>query len=130
MPDAGPGLMQIDQHSGALRGDAFDRISDHLPALAFSGPEDIAVDAMRMHAHQDVFASRNLAVNQSQVHFGDDGAAVDDGLEVAKLSSQAAFRFPAYEAFVLQPVADQISHGDHTQLVPLAKFLELRNARH
>src|SRR5260370_42187863 len=85
-----------------------------------------AVDAMGMHAHQYVFAARDFAVNQSQVHFGDDGAAIDDGLEVAKLSSQAAFRFPAYEAFVLQPVADQIGHGDHTQLVALAKFAELR----
>ena len=66
---------------------------------------------MGMHAHQYVFAACHFAVNQSQVHFGDDGAAVDDGLEVAKLSSQAAFRFPAYEAFVLQPVADQIGHG-------------------
>src|SRR5258708_5412955 len=83
-------LMKIDEHARALGGDQFQRLPKYALALAFHRPEDVAVGAMRVHAHQDIFMSRDLAVNQRQVHLRNDGAGIDDGLEVTKLRPQTA----------------------------------------
>src|SRR5260370_10956958 len=122
--------MQIDQNSGALLGDPLERASNHALALALHRSKHVAIDAMRMHAHQHVFAPGDLAVNQRQVHFRDDGAGVDDALEIAELGAQATLRLAADDTLILQAIADQVGHRDHLEFVLEAELAKLRDAGH
>ena len=84
-------LMQVHQHARSFLGDALHGAANQQMAFAIGGSEDIAIDAMGVHANQHVRLSGNLAVHQSQMALWHDGAGVDHGLEIAEFGVQTAF---------------------------------------
>ncbi len=94
------------------------------------GTEHIAEHAPRVHAHQHVFLAGHFAAHQRQMVFGVQIAAVGNRTELAELGRDGAFRHAADEFLVLHPVADQVGHGEHLQVVALAELHQLRHPRH
>src|ERR1700728_4342117 len=100
--NARAGLMQVDQNAGAFLGYAFERAANQIVALAIGGTEYIAIDAVRMHAHQHVGFSRDLAMHQREVALGQNCAGIDNRFEAAEFGAEAAFGLTADEALGLQ----------------------------
>src|SRR4029077_15151086 len=66
-PQSRSSLMEIDQHTQALRGDLPQRARYHLLTIALRGAENVTIDAMGVHPHQHVFLPGDLAANQGQM---------------------------------------------------------------
>ena len=121
--------MQVHQHS-TLRGDALERLPQGPLTLASGGAEDVAVDAVGVHAHQHALAFPQLSPHQCQVEFRVGGGGVGDAAEFAELRGQAALAHPADLPLMAQAEADQLGHRDHLQSMVAAELLELRHAGH
>ncbi len=65
--ESGAGLMEVDQHARAFLGDALQRLANQQMAFAIGGSEDVAIDAVRVHADQNVSFPGDLAVHQREV---------------------------------------------------------------
>src|SRR5208283_1537160 len=122
---ARPGLMQIDQHSGAFLSNGLQRSPNQFLAVAIERAEDIPVGTMRVHTHQYVGLIGNVAVNERQVALSVDTALIADGAERAGRCLQMPLGLAIDKPFGLQPVANQISYRDHLQVVADAELSEL-----
>src|SRR5271169_2551498 len=98
---ARPGLMQIDEHSGAFVSNGLQRGLDQFLAVAIERTEDVSVGAMRMHPHQDVGSIGNVPVDERQVAFSVHAALVANGAELAERCAQMSFGFAFNEALGL-----------------------------
>ncbi len=62
-----PFLIQIQQHAAARRGDLLQRRVELRAAVAAGRVEHVAGQALRVHAHQHVFAVADVAAHQREV---------------------------------------------------------------
>jgi len=86
-------------------------------AIAAGRAEDVAIKAAGVHADQDVFGRGDVAAHQRQVVFGVELAGIGDGAERAEFGIEDAFAGTPQEVFGLHPVADQLGHRQHFQMV-------------
>ena len=128
--DAAALLGQVEQHAGALALDHRQRRLELLAAVAAQRVEDVAGQALRVDAHEDVGRARDVALDQRHVVLGVDQRAVADGGELAEAGRQPRLHHALDEPVVLAPVGDQVGDRDHLQPVARAVALEVGDARH
>ena len=129
-PETGTRLVQVHQDALSGIGNGVQRVPNQPRAIAIGGTEHIAEDAPRVHTHQHVLLAGHLAADQRQMVLGVQIAAVGDGAELAEFGRNGAFGHAVDEFFVFQPVADQVGHREHFQVVALAEFHQLRHPCH
>src|SRR6266850_2037759 len=128
--EAAARVVEIEKDAATFLGDGFQRARDEFAAVARSGTEDVAGQAMGMDAHQGRLRAFEIAAHQRDVLVVVHIAGVRDHAEIAKARGQDGFRDAANVAFMLHAVADQVRNREHFQIVFLAKFNELRHAGH
>ena len=92
--------------------------------------EDVAGQALRVHADEDVLGALDVALDERDVLLVGEELAVGDRLELAELRRQPHRDDALDELLRAPPVLDEIGDRDHLQLVPLAEGGEVRNAGH
>ena len=98
-------------------------------AVAFGGGENVAGEAVRMHAHQRRRAGE-ISANQRDVLLAVHVGGIDDHAEIAVARGQSRLGHAADVALVPHAVANQFRDGQQLQSVRAAEFRELRHARH
>ena len=127
--EASAGVVQVDEHAAILPDDGFERALDDFVAIAFGGRENIAGEAVRMHAHQRR-PSGQISAHQRDVLLAVHVGGVDDHAEIAVARGQSRLGDAPDVALVPHPVANQFRDGQQLQPVRAAEFRELRQARH
>jgi len=82
-----------------------------------------------VHANERVLTVTDVAVDDSNVLVGIDVVLVADDPPRAKVGRQTGFGDAVDEALVLQPVRDELRHGDEGEPMLLRECLELRTLR-
>src|ERR1700728_567265 len=127
---AGAGLVQIHEDAAVPARDGLHGGGDERMAIAIEGFEDIAVDAVGMHADQNILLALDIAVNQGEVGFLIDTIDVANDLEFSVGGANASGAFALHKLFGLQAVADQVGNRNHFETVLAAEFLQLGGAGH
>ena len=96
--DAAPLLGEVDEHAAALALDHRQRRLELLAAVAAQRVEDVAGQALRVHAHEHVVGARDVALDERDVVLVVDQRAVADDLEVAEGGGQRRRRRRARRA--------------------------------
>ena len=115
--DAAPLLGEVEQHAAPLLVDAQHRVLELLAAVAAQRVEDVAGEALGVHAHEHVLLARDLAPDHRHVVLVVHERAVADHVEVAELRGQLGLDHALDELVVAAPVGDQVGDRDHLQAV-------------
>ena len=99
-------------------------------AVAAAGMEDVAGQALRVHAHEHVLAVADLAADERNVRLVIDLVLVGEDAERAVLGRQLRRRDALDEPLGPHAVPDQVRDRDHQQAVLLRELRQLRHARH
>ena len=91
-----------------------------LAAVAALRVEDVAGEALRVHAHEHVLRTVDVALDERDVVLAGEHLLVGDGLEVAVRRRQPHRGDALDELLVPAPVLDQVGDGDHLEAVLLA----------
>ena len=116
-PDAAPLLAEVEQHAPALGLDHRQRRLELLAAVAAQRVEDIAGEALGVHAHEHVLRSLDVALDERDVVLAVEHRAVADRDEVAERRRQPGRDDALDELLGAPPVGDQVGHRDHLQAV-------------
>ena len=92
--------------------------------------EHVARQALRVHAHQHVFALAQVSLDQRHVGLAIEKALVGDDAELPVFGGQRRRGRAPDERLGPHPVLDQIGDRDHQQLVLPGEPRQLRHARH
>ncbi len=125
-----PLLGEVDEHAAALALDHRQRRLELLAAVAAQRVEDVAGQALGVHAHEDVRLARDVALDHGDVVLAVDQRAEADGGELAERGRQDRLGHALDQPLGALAVGDQVGHGDHLQLVALAVLDEVGHARH
>ena len=128
--DAAPLLGEVEQHALALALDHRQRRLELLAAVAAQRVEDVAGQALGVHADEHVVLARDVALDQRDVVLVVDQRAVADRGEVAEVGRQPGVDDALDELVVAAPVGDQVGDRDHLQPVLVAVGGEVGDARH
>ena len=104
-------------------GDQLHRDLELLAAVAAQGAEDVAGDALAVHADEDGLGRRDVAHDQGDVLVGVDGGAVGVEREVAELRREDGLGDALDEALALGAVGDELVDADDLEAVLAAKRL-------
>ena len=115
-------LRQVQQHPAAFRRDDLHRAIHLFMAMAGHRTEDVADEAVRVDAHQHIFAVFDVAFHQRVVRFVSENALESDHAEIAVPRWQHAFADFSNEAFRSQPITNEIRHRDHLHVVTFARI--------
>ena len=111
--DSAAFLAQIHHDPFPFRFDVLEGAVQLRTAVASQRAERIAGQAFGMHAHQHRFAQiAGVPFDQRHMLTAIELIAVTDGLKRPKFSGQGALGRTHHEAFVVQPVADQVFNAD------------------
>src|SRR5271157_179879 len=126
------GRMQIDQRAAAFFRNAAHRALDHVVTSTPARAEDVAYEAMRMHAHQHRFFARvfHVALDHRNVRVAGDLRLVDDHAEVTISGWNDRLRQALHIALMRHAIAYELRDGQHLHVVLTAELGELRHARH
>ncbi len=124
--------MQIDERAASFVGDAPHRAFDGIMAATPACSEDIAHEAVGVHAHQHRLIARvfDVAFDHRDVRVAIDLGLIDDHAEFAVSGRNHRFGEASHVALVRHAIADEFRHGEHLQVVFAAELGELRHARH
>ena len=125
-PDSATFLGHVQEDAGALRLDARQRELELLAAVAAERVEDVAGQALRVHADEHVLGALDVALDQRDVLLVGDQLAVRDRLELAVIGRKPHRDDSLDELLHPPPVLDQIGDGDHLQVVLPAEHREVR----
>ena len=128
--DAATLLGEVEQHALALGLDHRQRRLQLLAAVAAQRVEDVAGQALGVHADQHVLLARDLALDHRDVVLVVDQRAVADDREVAEAGRHRGRHDALDELVVAAPVGDQIGDRDHLEAVLVAVGREVADARH
>ena len=92
--------------------------------------EDIARQAFRMHAHEDVLDTVDVAFHQRDVLLLGEDLAVGDGSKLSELGRKPHRHHALDELLGAPAILDEVGHGDHLQFVALAEAREIGDACH
>ena len=129
-PDPAPLLGEVEQHAAALLLDHRQRRLELLAAVAAQRVEDVAGQALRVHADEHVLGAVDLALDHRDVVLVVDERAVADDGELAEAGRQPGRDDALDELVVAAPVGDQVGDRDHLQPVARAVALEVGDAGH
>ena len=130
-PDPAPLLGEVEQHAAAGLLDHRQRRLELLAAVAAQRVEDVAGEALGVHAHEHVVRAGDLALDERDVVLVvDERAVADDGRTSPKPVGSRRRDDALDELVVAAAVGDQVGDRDHLQPVPGAVALEVRHARH
>jgi hypothetical protein len=115
-----PLLRHVEEDAARLGGDPFEGQLELLAAVAAERMEDVARQALRMDADEDVLLALHLALDERNVVLAGERLAEGDGREVPVGGRQADRGHPLDELFGLPAVLDQVLDRDHLDPVPLA----------
>ena len=101
-----------------------------LAAVAAQRAEDVARDALRVHAHEHVLLAGQIAVHEREVLLAADELAVADRRELAPRRRQAHRGLALDEALGAAAVLDQVGDGAQLEAVLGAELHEIGHARH
>ena len=87
------------------------------PAVAATGAEHVAGQALAVHPDEHVLLPGGLAHDEGQVGLVVDDALVGDAAEVAVLGRQASLGRAAHQPLGLAPVADEVGDGHQQEVV-------------
>src|SRR4051812_32331816 len=124
--DAASFLIEIDNDAASIGGDHPHGFMQLPSAVAAQRVEDIAGQALRVHAHQYFLAVGDVAVDERDMLVLIDVVAIADDLPGAMLRRQSSLGDAMDEPLVLQSVRDQLSDRDEGDLVIGGELLELR----
>src|SRR6266404_6228799 len=113
-----PGVVKIDERAAALCDNAFEREVQRLFALARARAEDVAGQAMRVHANQHRIGRGNFAAQQRDVRRTINVALVRDHAKLAVTRAEQRFAGAMNGLLVLQAVANEFGDGQQLQVVP------------
>ena len=105
-------------------------VCELVAAVAARRAEDVAGQALRVHAHQHRLGRAHLAHHQRHVVLAVDQALEGVDAEVPVRGGQVGLGDLAHQPLRLHAVADQVADRDHADAVLAAERLELRRARH
>ena len=125
-----PSWREVEQHAAALLLDPRERVLELLAAVAAERVEDVARQALGVHAHEHVLLARDLSLHHRHVMLVVDQRAEADHVEVAELRGQPGLDDALDQLVVAAPVGDQVGDRDHLQPVLRAVALEVGHARH
>ena len=92
--------------------------------------EDVAGQALGVHAHEDVRLARDVALDHRDVVLAVDERAEADRGELAERRGQDRLGNALDQALGALAVGDQVGDRDHLQVVALAVADEVGHARH
>ena len=113
-------LRHVEEHAALLGGDAAQREVELLAAVAAKRVEDVAGQALRVHAHEDVLGAVDVAAHEREMRPSRELLAIRDRDELAVLGRQLHVRRALDELLRAAPVLDEVGDGDHLQPVALA----------
>jgi hypothetical protein len=99
-------------------------------AVAALGAEDVAGETLGVHPHQHIRLSRDLAVDQRDVLRAVDVVPVADDGELAEVGRNPRLGHPVDQLLGLQPVGDELGHGDEGEPQPVGHRVEIRPPGH
>ena len=105
-------LPQVEQHALARLRDHLQRLVELVAAVAARGGEDVAGQALRVHAHQHLVLGLDLAHDQRHVVLLVDQALEGVDAEGAVAGGQVGLGDLAHQALVPHAVLDQVLDGD------------------
>ena len=125
-------LVQVDQRAAAFFGDAAHGSVDGVAAVAPTGAENIAHQAVGVHAHQHrlVAGMLDVALDQRNVRVAVDLRLIGDHAKFAVSGRHSASASAAHVALVRHAVADELRHGQHLEIMLAAEVGQLRHPRH
>ena len=127
-------LGEVEQHAEALGLDPPQRVGELLAAVAAQRVEDVAGEALGVHAHHHGLAAlgrrRDVALDQRDVVLVVDQRAVADHVELAVLGRQVRLGDALDELLGAPAVLDQVGDRDHLQAVALAVRDQVLDPRH
>ena len=124
--DAAAFLIEIDDHAASLGGDHLHRLVELPAAVAAHRVEDVAGEALRVHADENVFAAGDVAVHERDVLVLVDVVLVADDPPLAVIGGQPRLGDAMHEPLVLEPVRDELRDGDERQSVLFAQTSRAR----
>ena len=92
--------------------------------------QDVAGQALRVHAHHDVGAVAHVAQHERDVRLLVELVFERVHFEFAEVGGKLGFRDFLHHRLVVHAVLDQIGDRDHQQLVPLGELRQLGHAGH
>jgi len=124
-------LVQVNQCAGAFTGNDFQGAVEHKLAVAQRSPENVAGQAMSVHADQHRSGCvLHITLDQGHVRFTVKLVLKRDHAEFTVAGGQHGFTNAGYMAFILHAVPDQLRNGQHFQAVFAAEIGQVRHARH
>ena len=128
--EAAASVVEVKEDAAILLGDGGEGARNQLGAIAGDRAEDVAGEAMGMDADQRGSRPVQVAAHQGDVLIVIHIARIGDDAEIAVARGKNGFCYAAHVTLVLHAVADQVRDREHFQVVLVAKFVELRDARH
>ena len=128
--DAAALLAHVDEDPAPFGGDLLERQVHLFAAVAAHRVEDVAGNALRVHADEDGLGRRDVAADEGGVLVGIDRRAVSVKSEVAPLRRQDGGGDALDEPLALSTITDEFCDADDLQVVTGGKALELRQAHH
>src|SRR5579884_2241472 len=128
--NAGTALVQINEYAAIGLRDGLESRIDQLAAITILRMEDVAIEAMRMDAHQHVALGADIAMDQRKMQLAVNLALVTNGFEGTERGVHMTGGIAFDQLFRLGAIADEVGHRDHLEAVLPAEFDQLRNPRH
>ena len=129
-PNAPALLSHVDEDTPALPRDLLERQLYLLAAVAAHGTEDIAGDALGVHAAEHRLRRRDVAADQRRVLVRVDRGAIGVEGEVSPLGGQLRGGHALDQALLVDAVVDELIHSDDLDPLAGGEALQFRHAHH
>src|SRR5262245_28573169 len=83
-----------------------------------------------MDSYEHGVLGSQITHHHCQVHIAVDDVFKSDRAKAPVDGGQVSLDHPAHQHFFLDPIPDEVSHGDHLQVMLRGKHLELRQTGH
>ena len=127
---AAAAMVQVDEDATIFGGDGFQGAVDDFAAVAGERAENVAGQAMRVHANEGRLRAAELAANEGDVELIVGLGGIGEHAEIAEARGEGRFRDALHVTLMLHAIADQLGNRQKLQIVAPAKFSELRDAGH
>ena len=119
--DSAAFLAHVQDDAAPLGLDAGERLLELLAAVAEQRVEDVAGQALGVHADEDVLGALDVALHERDVLLVGQELPIRDRLELAVLGREPHRDDALDELLDAPPVLDEVGDRDHLELVALAE---------
>jgi hypothetical protein len=128
--DAAPLLPQVDDDAAAGLLDDGHGLHELQATVAAQRVEDVAGEALGVHAHQDRPVTGDVAHDQGQVDAVVNRGLIGDRRELAELGGQPGVGDAPHELLAVRAVLDEVLDGDHLEAEAAGQVVELGQPGH